>query len=78
MLLLYPLAAAFTDGHHAADTAYAYFFAMVGLFILNVLAAVVVAIAGRSQTALGFVYSGLLIFLVGLGACAYTATHLAG
>lgn len=77
MLVLYLVAFAVTNGR-PGETAYAYFFALVGLFCLNVLAAIVLAFMGRSQTVMGCIYSSIGIFLIGLGSCAYTLTHMSG
>ena len=77
MLLLYAGAYLVTNGK-LAETAYAYFFALVGLFIVNVLATIILAFMGRSRTVMGCIYSGIGIFLIGLGSCAITLTHISG
>ena len=77
MLVLYLVAFAVTNGR-PAETAYAYFFALVGLFCLNVFAAIGLAFMGRSQTVMGCIYSGIGIFLIGLGSCAYSLMHMGG
>ena len=77
MLVLYLLAYALANGK-PGETAYAYFFALVGLFCLNILAAIALAFMGRRQTLMGCIYSGIGIFLIGLGSCAYTLAHIGG
>ena len=77
MLVLYLAAFAMADGK-ASETAYAYFFALAGLLSLNVLAAIGLAFMGRRQTVMGCIYSGIGIFLIGLGSCAYSLTHMGG
>ncbi|WP_460618635.1 hypothetical protein [Hymenobacter ruber] len=75
MLVLYVVAFAATSGR-PSETAYAYFFALTGLFCLNVLAAIGLAFTGRSQTVMGCIYSSIGIFLIGLGSCAYSLSHM--
>ncbi|MGY3089467.1 hypothetical protein ACVWYF_002515 [Hymenobacter sp. UYAg731] len=77
MLVLYLVAFAAGDGK-PSETAYAYFFALAGLFGLNVLAAIILAFMGRRQTVMGCIYSGIGIFLIGLGSCAYSLAHMGG
>lgn len=77
MLLLY-VAAFAAGGGKPSETAYAYFFLLAGLLVVNVLAAIGLAFMGRSQTVMGCIYSGIGIFLIGLGSCAYTLTHMGG
>lgn len=71
MLVLYVLAYASSGSGNTTDIVSTYFFALVGLFLVNVLAAVIAALSNKSQTALGFLFSILGIFLIGLGNCAY-------
>ncbi|GAA4049178.1 hypothetical protein GCM10022409_39630 [Hymenobacter glaciei] len=75
MLVLYVAAFAAGDGK-PSDTAYAYFFALLALFSLNTFAAIGLAFMGRRQTVMGCIYSSIGIFLVGLGSCAYSLTHM--
>ena len=77
LVVLYVVAYASGNGS-AGDTAVMYFSALVGLLLVNVLAAMVAALAGKPQTALGFLFSILGIFLIGLGTCAYSLQHTAG
>ena len=77
MLVLY-LAAFVAGDDKPSETAYAYFFLLAGLLTLNVLAAIVLAFMGRSQTVMGCIYSSIGIFLIGLGSCAYSLTHMGG
>jgi len=42
------------------------------------LAAIGLAFMGRRQTVMGCIYSGIGIFLIGLGSCAYSLTHMGG
>ena len=77
MLLLYLAAFVAGDGK-PSETAYAYFFLLGSLLILNILAVIGLAFMGRSQTVMGCIYSGIGIFLIGLGSCAYSLTHMGG
>jgi hypothetical protein len=75
MLVAYVITDA-QSGHSTGDTALSYFFVLVGLFVLNILAALIAALMGKTHTALGFLLAILGIFLIGLGTCAYSLQHL--
>ena len=69
MVVLYVVAYAGGNGNDE-ETASTYLFALLGLFLANILAAVIAALNNKSQTALGFFFAILGIFLIGLGTCA--------
>ncbi len=75
MLAAYSVTSA-QSGGRTGDTALEYFFVLAGLFVLNILAAVVTALVGKTQTALGICLAILGIFLIGLGTCAYSLQNM--
>ena len=75
MLVTYAITAA-QNGSRTGDAALPYFFVLVGLFALNILAALIAALMGKTQTALGLLLSILGIFLVGLGTCAQSLQNM--
>lgn len=52
--------------------------AVLVLFVINVVAAVIMAISGRMSYVLAFVLAGLLVLLIGLGICALMLSNMGG
>lgn len=77
MLLAYFITYALTDGK-IRDIAQVYFFVLMGLLVLNLFAALVAAMMGKAQTALGLCFAILGILLIGLGTCAYSIQQVQG
>ncbi|TPG66420.1 hypothetical protein [Hymenobacter nivis] len=60
-----------TGDPHPRDVAYGMFLAMLGLGGFDLLALFVAALLRRPRWVNGFALAGLLVFLIGLGSCAY-------
>ena len=69
-------AAMANESYNGGDVALLLFFLLLGQFLLNGLAIIICAIMGKKRWMMGFLLSGLLVFLTGLGTCGYSLNHM--